>query len=120
MNLQKGNKMKDIFKSCSVIDYRLSVSEKHEKVTPKSFRFHINQNIVDDYEMELCTGDYYETSGYFLLNVTEINQETADYCDLYDEFESDRFKIMMVGEFSDGQIEERNKDHYLIFRVEEK
>ena len=75
--------------------------------------------ILDDYQMELVTGDYYETSGYFLLNVTDINQETSEYCDLYDEFKCEKYKIMMVGEFSDGQIDVRNKEHYIIFRVEE-
>ena len=111
--------MKELFKNHSVVDYNLSREEKENGVTPKSFRFFINQNVVDDYEMALAINGYYQTSGYFLLNVTDINQETSEYCDLYDEFKSEKYKIMMVGEFSDGQIDVRNKEHYLIFRVEE-
>lgn len=118
MNLQKGNNMKEIFKNYRVFDYELTSSEKENGVTSRSFKNAMEAILDDDFD-----GDY------FLVNVTNIEEPTDNYSELYDTYLSyqpfkshpaNDFKAQMVGEFSDGQIEERNKEHYLIFRVEVK
>ena len=112
--------MKELFKNHSVIDYALSIEEQNDGVTEKGFRKRMEQDIINDYEMECVVGGYYETRNYFLLNVTDIFTPLDQWCDMYATFEGENYKMMMVGEFLDGPINERNKEEYLIFRVEAK
>ena len=53
------------------------------------------------------------------MDVTKVTQESEDYTCLYETYIGNKYKCQMVGEFSDGQISEENKEHYLIFKVEE-
>ena len=101
--------MKELFKNYRSLEIEPTEDQHENGFTPKSF----------ESEMSLLLDDEFEDD-YFLVSIPGHWQDSEEYVNVFDKFESTYNAAQMVGEFIDGRIEEGKRQQYLIFRVEAK